>query len=312
MSWRTVDGVEASSRAGADLDLDLRLVRYFTAVAEHGSFGRAADALHLAQPSLSRQVQQLERRIGTRLLDRSARGSQLTDAGRAFLPRARALLRSAERAAAEARSAAEPATITIGSVGYLVITPAVAELRARHPTAQVRTVGIAYDEPHAALVDHRVDVVVARGPLLGGPLDVVVLSEVPRVLLLPVTHRLAGRTSVTLADFADEPLVRFPHQGWNAFWRIDPRPDGRPAPEGPLVEAPLDRFELIASGQALAITVPGAPGTGFRADLTTVAIEGIAPSQVVLASRPGERRLLVQDFRAIASRLLRGGAQDAA
>ncbi|HXO23759.1 MAG TPA: LysR family transcriptional regulator, partial [Streptosporangiaceae bacterium] len=60
-------------------DLDLRLVRYFTMVAEHRHFGRAAAALHLAQPSLSRQIQRLEQQLGARLLDRTPQGSQLTE-----------------------------------------------------------------------------------------------------------------------------------------------------------------------------------------------------------------------------------------
>lgn len=298
------------SRSSAPVDLDLRLVRYFTVVAEHESFSRAAEALRLAQPSLSRQVQRLEGLVGARLLERTARGSRLTEAGRVYLPRALALLRSADRAAADARAAAEPAVITVGVVGYLVITPAVLELRHHHPEAEVRTVNVAYDEPHEALLDHRVDAVVARAPLVEEQLDVRVLYEVPRVLVVPVGHRLAGRASVTLADFADEPLVRFPQAWWNAFWRIDPRPGGHPAPEGPLVEDSMARFELIAGGQALAITVPGAQSTGFREDLTTVPIEGIAPSQVVLATRAGDRGRLVRRFRDIALDQLRGGEAD--
>jgi DNA-binding transcriptional LysR family regulator len=71
-------------------DLERRLVRYFTAVAEHLNFGRAAAELHLAQPSLSRQIQRLEERLGVRLLDRTPQGSRLTEAGKAFLPKAQA------------------------------------------------------------------------------------------------------------------------------------------------------------------------------------------------------------------------------
>ena len=82
------------------LDLDLRLVRYFTVVAEHRHFGRAAAELRIAQPSLSRQVRSLEQQLGARLLDRTPQGTRLTEAGEVFLPRAKALLRSAAQAAA--------------------------------------------------------------------------------------------------------------------------------------------------------------------------------------------------------------------
>src|SRR5580658_2697019 len=96
-------------------DLDLRLVRYFIAVAEHRHFGRAAADLVIAQPSLSRQIRRLEHQLGARLLDRTSQGTKLTDAGQVFLPRAKALLRSAAQATAAARAAARPSRITIGS-----------------------------------------------------------------------------------------------------------------------------------------------------------------------------------------------------
>src|SRR6201999_1077912 len=77
------------------VDLDLRLVGYFVAVAEHRHFGRAAAALRVAQPSLSRQIRRLEQQIGVRLFDRTPQSTRLTEAGEVFLPRAKALLRSA-------------------------------------------------------------------------------------------------------------------------------------------------------------------------------------------------------------------------
>lgn len=119
-------------------DLDLRLVRYFTVVADHLHFGRAAAALHLAQPSLSRQIRRLEEQLGARLLDRTPQGSRLTEAGEAFLPRAKALLRSADQAASHARAAARPSRVTIGYTAHIIITPAVRDPRRRHPEAEVR------------------------------------------------------------------------------------------------------------------------------------------------------------------------------
>ena len=95
-------------------DLDLRLVRYFTVVAAHRHFGRAAAELLIAQPSLSRQVRRLEQQLGARLLDRTPQGTRLTEAGEVFLPRAKALLRSAAQAAAETKAAAQPSRIAVG------------------------------------------------------------------------------------------------------------------------------------------------------------------------------------------------------
>jgi DNA-binding transcriptional LysR family regulator len=287
-------------------DLDLRLVRYFTAVADHRHFGRAAAALHVAQPSLSRQIRRLEQQLGARLLDRTPQGTRLTEAGEVFLPRAKALLRSASQAAVSTRAAAEPSRITIGYTTSLIVTPAARELRRRHPDAEVHTLHLAWDEPRAALLERRVDAAVARLPFPTDQLHVTVLYDEPRALLVPVDHRLAGRESVTLDDIADEPIPRLPDAAWNAFWRIDPRPDGGSAPDGPLVEAVEDKNELVAAGQAVAI-VPASIGTGSkRPDLTTVPLSGVDPSHVVLATRAGDRSRLVAAFRKLAQAHLSG------
>lgn len=289
------DSGSASDPVAADLDL--RLVRYFTTVAEHRHFGRAAAALHVTQPSLSRQVQRLEGQLGARLLDRTPRGTRLTEAGEVFLPRARALLRSAAQAAAYTRAAAEPRRITIGYTTGLIITPAVRELRDRHPDADVHTRHVAWNEPRPALLEQRVDAVVARLPFRTDQLSVTVLYDEPRVLLVRRDHRLAGKEAVTLDDIADEPLPRLPDPAWNAFWRIDPRPGGHPAPDGPLVEAVEDKFEIIAAGQAVAIVSSGLRAGAHHPDLTTVPLRGVEPSQVVLATRSDDHRRLVAAFR---------------
>jgi DNA-binding transcriptional LysR family regulator len=272
-------------------------VRYFTVVAEHGNFHRAAAALHLAQPSLSRQIRRLEERLGVRLLDRTTQGSHLTEAGQAFLPQAEALLRSAELAAAKARAAAVPGTVTIGYAGGLIVTAAVRELRSRHPDAEVHTLHLDWSDVHLALLDHRVDAVIAREPFPTDQLRVTILYEEPRVLLVPTTHRLAGKESITLDDFADEPLVRYADAAYDAFWRIDPRPDGRPAPDGPLVEAHADKLESVADGRALALAPAGGGNRTVRRDLTTIPVEGIEPCKVVIVTRARERSRLVTAFR---------------
>jgi DNA-binding transcriptional LysR family regulator len=290
------------------VDLDLRLVRYFTVVADHQHFGRAATALHLAQPSLSRQIRRLEQQVGARLLDRTPRGTRLTEAGEVFLPRARALLRSAAQAAAASQAAAQPSRITIGYTPGIIVTPAVRLLRREHPDADVQSLHLEWHEPRAALLDHRVDAAVTRLPISTDGLHVTILYDEPRLVLVPLDHRLAGKESVTLDDIADEPMPRMPDPVWNAYWRIDPRPDGSPAPAGPFVEALEDKTELIAAGQAVAIIPAGAHGSSVRPDLTTIPLHGVEPSHVVLATRAGDRSRLVAAFRKAAQDCLTGPA----
>lgn len=285
-------------------DLELRLLRYFTVVAEHQNFGRAAAELHLAQPSLSRQIQRLEERLGVRLLDRTPQGSRLTEAGKAFLPEAQALLRAARQATLIARAYAPAGRIVVGYVEDLVVTPAVRELRRRHPEAEVDTRHLDCQEL-AALPDGRVDVLVARDPL-PFPADEVrttVLYEEPRMLVVPAGHRLADRASVTPEDFADEkPFPCSATTGWSAYRLLGPDPQ----PDGPMIENFEDKLELVASGEAIAVMPRGDRRSTLRPDLVTIPLDGAPASKVVVASRIGDPNPLVREFRSAAEAHLVG------
>src|SRR6202012_1378286 len=145
------------------------------------------------------------------------------------------------------------------------------------------------------------DALVTRLPFPTDQLHVTVLYDEPRVLVVPRTHRLAGKESITLDAIADEPMprVRNSDPAWTAYGRVDPRPDGRRAPDGPFIDALEDKFEVIAAGQAVAITA-GAHGVAFRPDLTTIPLEGVGPSHVVVACRADDRSRLVAAFRKLA------------
>ncbi|WP_413760858.1 LysR family transcriptional regulator [Streptomyces sp. MMBL 11-3] len=300
-----------SPPAGPDTgpDLDLRLVRYFTVVAEHLNFGRAATALHLAQPSLSRQIQRLEQQLGVRLFDRTPQGSRLTEAGQAFLPQARALLDTARQAALTARAAAPVRTITIGYVEDLVITPAARELRRRWPDAQVRTRHLSWQDTHA-LPERRVDALVARLPLplRVGQLRVSVLYEEPRVLVMAASHRLAGRESLTLDDLGDEKFVdcTATAAAWSMPRTAESCPGG-PVPSAPGVDDTFeDKMELVAGGHSFAILPAGDRRGTLRPDITAVPIEGTDPYQVVVATRADDHNPLAAAFHQVARAHLTG------
>jgi DNA-binding transcriptional LysR family regulator len=125
---------------------------------------------------------------------------------------------------------------------------------------------------------------------------------------MPVDHRLAGKESITLDDIADEPMPRSRNSDpvWNAFWRIDPRPDGSRAPDGPFIDSFEDKFELVASGEAVIIVPLAAGFVGLRSDLTFVPLHGVEPSHVVVATRAGDHGRLVTAFRKYALAHLTG------
>lgn len=289
--------------AGGVDDLDLRLVHAFTVVAEHLHFGRAAADLHVAQPALSRQIRRLEAQLGVRLFARDTRGTHLTEAGTAFLPGAREALGVARAAAAAAREVERPARLVVGYVAGLFVTAPVRALREAHPDADVRTLHLDWREPRPALLEHRVDVAVARLPFPTAGLEVHRLHDEPRVLLVARGHPVAGRESVRLADFADEPIARLadPEPAFAAFWRVEPRPGGRPAPSGPVVDTPEDRLEVVAAGEAVALAGAAVMNGALRPDLAAVPVEDLGPVPVVLAHRAGDRRELVVAFARLAA-----------
>ncbi|MET0897774.1 MAG: LysR family transcriptional regulator [Mycobacterium sp.] len=293
------------------IDLELRLVRYFTVVAEHLNFSRAAAELYVAQPSLSRQIQRLEDRLGVRLLERTPQGALLTAAGKAFLPEAHALLHAARQAALTARAYAPAGKVIIGYVDDLVITSAVRELRRRHPEADIGTRHLECHE-EAAFTDGRVDVLVARDPLFIPTDDarVTVLYEEPRMLVMPADHPLAGRMSVSLDDFAGDQTMICSHGGTRSIFPAqDYRPsDPGPVSAGPVIERFEDRLELVASGQAIAVLPTGDRRSSLRAGLTTVPVDGFPASKVVVATRVGEQNPLVFDFVRLAQSHLTGSA----
>lgn len=98
---------------------------------------------------------------------------------------------------------------------------------------------------------------------------------------------------------------------WSAFWRIDPRPDGRPAPGGPVIRALEDKFEFVADGQAVAIAAGLRPGQTIRPDIMAIPLHGVEPSHVALATRAGEHNRLLTAFRKAAHALLRAPAEQA-
>ncbi len=280
-------------------DLELRLVRYFTVVAAHQHFGRAAADLHVAQPALSRQIQRLEKYLGARLLDRVPQGAVLTPAGQRFLPRAQALLQAARQAELTVREQVRTERITIGYVEDLVITATVRELRHRYPDAEITTRYLSCRDV-GALSDKRVDALIARAPLPLAADDVITtpLYQEPRMLVVPRGHHLADRASVTAEELAGDEATpcAFETSDWTSYRIL--------GADVPPIESYEDKLELVASGRAIAVLPVGDRRSSLRPDLVTVPIEGAPPSQVVLISRKGDPNPMITNLRLAAEAVL--------
>ncbi|MCS3428502.1 LysR family transcriptional regulator [Leucobacter aridicollis] len=197
--------------------MELQQMRYVVAVAEERNFTRAAERCRVVQSALSHQVKALERELGVRLFARTSRRVELTAAGEAFLPHARASLESAERAHADAASAAGEVrgTLTIGLIPTVTAVDAPAALAAfhrAHPAVQIALRGGGSNEFVAAIAAGRMDVAVLGLPE-GEPPSGVAHRELVRERFVAVVgeqHPLAGKRRVRLAEIADETFVDFP------------------------------------------------------------------------------------------------------
>ncbi|BBX10172.1 LysR family transcriptional regulator [Mycolicibacterium aichiense] len=276
-------------------DLDLRVVRYFVTVAEHRHFGRAAAALHMTQPSLSRQIRGLEKQLGATLFERTAQGSVLTAAGATFAGYAKTLLETAADAAAHTRAAAAPRRIVIGYTTNLVVSSAVRELRRRCPDAEVTTAHLPWNGARPALVDHRVDVAVTRLPIPTDGIQVTVLYREPRAVLLARHHRLAMRDELELSDIAAEPMPRTGDAAWDTFWRAETQFVGR-TEDGPVIEEVAELADYVASGAGVLIAPADSRLPDLHPDLLAVPLRDVEPAEVALARRAGETSDLVSIF----------------
>src|SRR6266849_6507969 len=193
--------------------MELRHLRYFVAVAEAGSVTvAAARKLHTSQPSLSRQIRDLEDEVGAQLLTRSARGIQLTPAGRAFLDHARSVLSQVEAAAEAARRVAHPAKPCF-AMGFLTghewtwMPGALRILRDELPNIDVMISSQYSPRLANALLEGNVDAAFLRREKGVPELAYRVLVKEPLVVILPSDHRLAALKAISPGDLVGETFV---------------------------------------------------------------------------------------------------------
>ena len=202
--------------------IDIRQLRYFQAVAEELHFGRAAARLSIAQPALSRQIQQIEAELGTPLLRRTQRRVDLLPAGALLLERSRAIQQELERAIADARrtGAGELGRLAVGfihSSTYGLLPSIVGRFRQLYPGIELELHEMPITAQHAALASGAIEIGLLRVQAAPPELDVVPVMPDPFVLAVPLGHPLAGRTRTRLKAVAGDPFVMFSRDGAPLF-----------------------------------------------------------------------------------------------
>jgi DNA-binding transcriptional LysR family regulator len=201
--------------AANGIPLEFRELRYFVVLCEELHFGRAADRLHISQSPLSQAIAQLERKLGTRLLDRSTRHVQVTPAGSVLLQHARRMLHEADDAIGATRRAAAGETGTLrvatGPVTRDAVLPALRhELDERFPTLTIEVAVMAGNDVPDSVAHGGADVGLALSPAARDDLEAKLLRRDSPIAVFRPGHPLAGRASVTIAELAEYPLILWP------------------------------------------------------------------------------------------------------
>lgn len=277
--------------------MELRHLRYFVAVADEKNFTRAAARLNIAQPPLSRQIQQLEDELGVVLIEKGSRPLRLTEAGKFFHAHAQELLdRAVDLKAMTQRVGKLDRKFAIGFVAstlYGLLPEIVRRFRGRYQTLDISFHELTTVEQLQALKDGRIDVGFGRLKSEDPAIRRIVLREEPLIVALPVGHRLtAVERPLTLSEVAQEPLLVYPRQ---------PRPsfadqvlaifrDRMVAPHKVIEVRELQiAIGLVGAGQGIAIVPKSLQGM-VRTDVVYRALDDrLAVSPIIFSVRQMDR-----------------------
>ncbi|WP_128379836.1 LysR family transcriptional regulator [Streptomyces cavernae] len=279
--------------------MEIRELRYFVAIAEELHFGKAAQRLKIAQPPLSRAIARLERQLGVTLLERTSRKVTLTDAGAVLLSEGRAILAAVAAAERRTQQAAQRRprivlAVKSGTVGEL-LAKLLDAYRAEPGAATVDLLLCEAHQQQKLLRNGQADVALLHLPFDStAGLDTEILDTEGQVAILPISHPLAGRSRIRVAEVTA--LPELPMARW-------PDDDGS-YPKGPGAEVRnlTQLFQLIALGRTTVI-VPESAGTDLRRDLAAVPVLDAPPVTTVIAWPSQSRLRAVADLIRVATRL---------
>ncbi|MEO8725214.1 MAG: LysR family transcriptional regulator [Acidobacteriaceae bacterium] len=192
--------------------MEIHQLRYFCAVAQHGTFTRASEIEHVAQPSLSQQILKLEAELGSRLFDRLPRSARLTVFGKAFLPKAERILRDLNESKTEMLEMAgeEKGEVVLGiipTIAAYLLPKILIGFSSRYPLIKVRVIEDITPALLESLHQGSMDLAVVALPVPGSELCCIEIFEERFFAVLPESHPLAQRKSLALKELKGEPFL---------------------------------------------------------------------------------------------------------
>lgn len=300
--------------------IDIRQLRYFQAVAEELHFGRAAARLAIAQPALSRQIQQIEQEVGTPLLRRTQRRVELLPAGAVLLERARLIQQELARAVTDTRrtGTGELGRLAVGfihSSTYGLLPEIIGRFRQRFPGIELELHEMPITTQHAALLRGTIDIGLLRVQAAPAELEVVPVLTDPFVLALPAAHPLAGRSRVKLKAVAEDPFVMF-SKGEAPLFHARVQALCEQAGFTPRVVQHATQIHTVVGLVGAGLGVAVVPASGRNLHPRNVAFVQLAdksePVHVALAWRRGHETPASRSFRKVAQEVVAALGRDAA
>lgn len=295
--------------------MDLKQLRYAVAVADELHFGRAAEHLQIAQPSLSRRIRDLEDDLGVRLFDRTSRQVMLTAAGESFIEMARRTIRMADatRETAKAASLGWIGRVTLGfvtSAAGTLIPPLMTQQRSARPRVRLDLREMSTTQQVDALRSGEIDLGITRDLVGEGDLVVEPLFREPMLLAVSAEHPLHNRRAVSLRDLSACDFVTLPRRRAPRMWTLLSRVSLETGVQFGIAQEAQQFTTLLALVQAdVGVAIVPESVRAFRWEGVRYLRlrEQEAFSEVQLTHRALENRPVVRDLHRVIAETLSGG-----
>jgi DNA-binding transcriptional LysR family regulator len=282
------------------MDVHLRDLRYFLAVAEELHFTRAAERVFVSQPALSKQIRQLEQQLGVLLFERQPRRVQLTNAGQALLPLARELVTRWDEGRADIGEAGQVLHVGLStSIGRGLLPRVTQRFGGMRPDWRLVLRQVGWDDPTVGLGDRSADVALGWAPIpTPERFRWRVLRREPIRVALPESHRLASRRVIAFSELADEPFLALPREAGplRDFWLATEARAGQSPTIAGEVRSADETFEAIANGIGVVLLAAGNAQLYRVPGVVTRAVRGLPQAHLIVAWRADDRRAVVRDF----------------